>query len=69
MRGVDIKEHEYAPTQADEFLLLDLRKEEHCQAALSLKKDRFDEVYQLATDWVGWGSSIRWNSISCITVP
>ena len=27
VRGVDIKEHEFAPTQADEFLLLDLREE------------------------------------------
>jgi hypothetical protein len=26
VRGVDIKEHEFAPTQADEFLLLDLRE-------------------------------------------
>ena len=24
VRGVDIKEHEFAPTAADEFLLLDL---------------------------------------------
>jgi len=26
VRGIDIKEYEFAPTQADEFLLLDLRK-------------------------------------------
>ena len=26
VRGVDIKEHEYKETLADEFLLLDLRK-------------------------------------------
>jgi nucleoside-diphosphate-sugar epimerase len=50
VRGVDIKAHEFAPTQADEFLLLDLRKDENCQAALSLNKGRFDEVYQLAAD-------------------
>lgn len=37
VRGVDIKEHEFAPTQADEFLLLDLREPENCQAALSLE--------------------------------
>ena len=35
VRGVDIKEHEFAPTAADEFLLLDLREEENCRAALS----------------------------------
>ena len=60
VRGVDIKAHEYAPTQADEFLLLDLRQEANCQNALSLKnsnvgKGSFDEVYQLAADMGGMG--------------
>ena len=27
VRGVDIKEHEFAPSQADQFLLLDLRED------------------------------------------
>jgi GDP-D-mannose 3',5'-epimerase len=55
VRGVDIKEHEYAPTQADEFLLLDLREEDNCQAALALRQGTFDEVYQLAADMGGMG--------------
>jgi GDP-D-mannose 3',5'-epimerase len=55
VRGVDIKEHEFAPTQADEFLLLDLREEENCQAALKLNGGCFDEVYQLAADMGGMG--------------
>jgi len=55
VRGVDIKEHEFAPTQADEFLLLDLRERENCKAALSLKEGTFDEVYQLAADMGGMG--------------
>jgi GDP-D-mannose 3',5'-epimerase len=55
VRGVDIKEHEFAPTAADEFLLLDLREEENCQAALSLEGGTFDEVYQLAADMGGMG--------------
>jgi GDP-D-mannose 3',5'-epimerase len=55
VRGVDIREHEFAMSQADEFLLLDLREEENCQAALSLPKGRFDEVYQLAADMGGMG--------------
>lgn len=55
VRGVDIKEHEFAPTAADEFLLLDLRDPENCRAALSLKKGTFDEVYQLAADMGGMG--------------
>ena len=55
VRGVDIKEHEFAPTQADEFLRLDLRQEPNCQTALSLKNGTFDEVYQLAADMGGMG--------------
>jgi GDP-D-mannose 3',5'-epimerase len=55
VRGVDIKVHEFAPTQADEFLLLDLRQPENCQAALTLADGRFDEVYQLAADMGGMG--------------
>jgi GDP-D-mannose 3',5'-epimerase len=55
VRGVDIKSHEFAPTAADEFLLLDLRKDENCQAALSLDEGMFDEVYQLAADMGGMG--------------
>ena len=55
VRGVDIKEHEYVPTVADEFLLLDLREKENCKTALSLSKGQFDEVYQLAADMGGMG--------------
>ncbi len=55
VRGVDIKEHEFAPTAADEFLLLDLREEANCRAALSLNDGTFDEVYQLAADMGGMG--------------
>jgi len=38
VRGVDIKQHEFAPTQADEFLLLDLRDPQNCRAALTLRQ-------------------------------
>jgi len=55
VRGVDIKEHEFAPTQADEFLLLDLREPQNCLAALMLGNGTFDEVYQLAADMGGMG--------------
>jgi len=55
VRGVDIKPHEWSPTAADEFLLLDLRKEENCQAALTVDGSTFDEVYQLAADMGGMG--------------
>jgi len=66
VRGVDIKEHEFAPTAADEFLLLDLREPQNCRAALTLpcppspqgwgvEGGAFDEVYQLAADMGGMG--------------
>lgn len=55
VRGVDIKEHEFIPSAADEFLLLDLREPANCAAALSLADATFDEVYQLAADMGGMG--------------
>jgi nucleoside-diphosphate-sugar epimerase len=55
VRGVDIKNHEFAPTQADEFIRLDLREEQNCQNALELTAGPFDEVYQLAADMGGMG--------------
>ena len=55
VRGADIKEHEYAKTQADEFCKLDLRQEENCKQALTLGEGSFDEVYQLAADMGGMG--------------
>lgn len=56
VRGVDIKEHEFAPTQADEFRLLDLREAHNCWEALNLGSGQvFDEVYQLAADMGGMG--------------
>jgi nucleoside-diphosphate-sugar epimerase len=55
VRGADIKEHEFAPTQADEFLLLDLREAANCKTALTLQNGTFDEVYQLAADMGGMG--------------
>lgn len=56
VRGVDIKLPEYAPTQAHEFMLLDLREPHNCWQALSLGTGQtFDEVYQLAADMGGMG--------------
>jgi GDP-D-mannose 3',5'-epimerase len=59
VRGVDIKPHEWSPSAADEFSLLDLRQEENCQTALTVDGstggDTFDEVYQLAADMGGMG--------------
>jgi len=55
VRGVDIKYPEFSPTQADEFLILDLREYENCLKALFLSSGTFNEVYQLAADMGGMG--------------
>ena len=56
VRGMDIKKPEYSAVDTDEFLLLDLRKEENCLEAVSVAGNRgADEVYQLAADMGGMG--------------
>jgi len=56
VRGVDLKDPEFSPGAADEFLRLDLRSPESCRRALQLESGRpFDEVYQLAADMGGMG--------------
>lgn len=52
VRGVDIKQHEYRETDADEFMVLDLTVYENVQQCLA---GGFDEVYQLAADMGGAG--------------
>jgi nucleoside-diphosphate-sugar epimerase len=51
VRGVDLKEPEYAATQADEFRLLDLRFWDNCLEATK----EIGEVYALAADMGGMG--------------
>lgn len=51
VRGVDLKMPEFAPTQADEFELLDLRRWPNCLQATR----GVDEVYALAADMGGMG--------------
>src|SRR5262245_61929826 len=51
VRGVDLKDPEFAKSAADEFELLDLRLVEHCKKAVA----GIDEVYQLAADMGGMG--------------
>lgn len=52
VRGIDVKKPEFAPSTADEFLLLDLREMGNAIAALV---GGFDEVYALAADMGGMG--------------
>jgi GDP-D-mannose 3',5'-epimerase len=51
VRGADLKHPEFAPTQADEFEILDLRRWPECLLAT---RD-VDEVYALAADMGGMG--------------
>ena len=55
VRGVDIKEHEFATSAADEFVVMDLRDPANCTAAVMVDGNAFDEVYQLAADMGGMG--------------
>ncbi len=51
VRGVDMKHSEYEPSLADEFVLLDLRRIDHCLEATR----GVQEVYALAADMGGMG--------------
>lgn len=55
VRGADIKTHEHRKSDADEFVLCDLRDPVDCVAALLPVYQPFDEVYQLAADMGGMG--------------
>jgi GDP-D-mannose 3',5'-epimerase len=56
VRGVDIKEHEYRKSDADEFFVLDLRNPDNVSKSLRItENDTFDEIYQLAADMGGAG--------------
>lgn len=51
VRGVDIKEPEFSPSDADEFQILDLRRWQNCLTATR----HIDHVYALAADMGGMG--------------
>ena len=51
VRGVDVKSPEYSDTEADEFMLLDLRRWGNCLEAT----EGIDHVYALAADMGGMG--------------
>jgi GDP-D-mannose 3',5'-epimerase len=52
VRGVDLKFPGFAETEADDFVIGDLREQAVCGAVVDR---RFDEVYQLAADMGGAG--------------
>jgi nucleoside-diphosphate-sugar epimerase len=66
VRGVDLKYPEFSKSEADEFLILDLRIPENCYKSLIIKNSFFDEVYQLAADMGGMGF-ISWAECEVLT--
>lgn len=52
VRGVDLKFPEFSDTEADDFVIGDLRDQTVCERIIDR---RFDEVYQLAADMGGAG--------------
>ena len=52
VRGVDLKYPQFGETEADDFIVGDLRDQQICRAVVDR---RFDEVYQLAADMGGAG--------------
>ncbi len=52
LRGVDLKYPEFSETEADDFVIGDLRDPYFCRHVIDQK---FDEVYQLAADMGGAG--------------
>ena len=56
VRGVDLKNPEFSESEADEFLILDLREQKNCEkSVIAPEGGPFDEVYQLAADMGGMG--------------
>jgi len=54
VRGVDLKYPDFSATQADDFMIADLRIRENVTKALSdLQGKKFDEIYQFAADMGG----------------
>jgi GDP-D-mannose 3',5'-epimerase len=52
VRGVDLKNPDFSPSTADDFVIGDLREQTVCRAVLD---GYFDHVYQLAADMGGAG--------------
>ncbi|MBV8663455.1 MAG: NAD-dependent epimerase/dehydratase family protein, partial [Hyphomicrobiales bacterium] len=52
VRGVDLKYPEFGRTEADDFVIGDLRSSDFCASVIDR---RFDEIYQLAADMGGAG--------------
>ena len=56
VRGVDLKYPEFSSTEADDFVIGDLREQDLVRKIVDR---RFDEVYQLAADIIGGEQTIK----------
>ena len=63
VRGVDIKEHEYCPTHADDFVVGDLRDP---RIVADVVEKGLDEIYQLAADMGGAGYIFTGEHDACV---
>jgi GDP-D-mannose 3',5'-epimerase len=52
VRGIDLKYPEFSKTEADEFIIGDLREQQVCRTIVT---EDIDEIYQLAADMGGAG--------------
>ncbi len=57
VRGVDIKEPQFASSPVDEFLLLDLREPESCHRTVRVDDGRPTRSTSSPPTWAVWGSS------------
>lgn len=55
VRGVDLKHPEFSPTQADDFIIGDLRDPDLVKKVLRAPGGNFQQVYQFAADMGGAG--------------
>jgi GDP-D-mannose 3', 5'-epimerase len=63
VRGVDIKEHEYCETAADDFVVGDLRDPRVVERVID---EGMDEIYQLAADMGGAGYIFTGEHDACV---
>ena len=63
VRGVDIKEHEFCNTLADDFVIGDLRDP---RVVAEVINDGLDEIYQLAADMGGAGYIFTGDHDACV---
>ena len=63
VRGVDIKEHEYCPSHADDFVVGDLRDP---RIVADVVEKGLDEIYQLAADMGGAGYIFTGEHDACV---